>query len=586
MASERVERRLAAILAADVAGYSRLMAADEEGTLARLQAHRRELIDPKITDHHGRTVKTTGDGILVEFASAVDALRCALEIQQGMANRNRQEAPGAAIRFRVGLTVGDIILQGNDIFGDGVNIAARIEGLAEPGGISVSEDAYRQVRGKLDVVFEDTGEQPLKNLPHPVRIYRVSPGSGAALPRPTLALPDKPSIAVLAFQNIGGDPEQEYFADGMVDDIITELSRMRWLFVIARNSSFTYKGRAVDVKQVGRELGVRYVLEGSIRRAGDRVRITGQLIDAATAAHLWADRFDGSLADVFELQDQVTASVIAAIAPKLEQAEINRAKYKPTENLDAYDYYLKAMAEFRLWTREGNDEALRLFGQAYSIDPSFSSAWGMAARCYSQRKSCGWLVDRSREIAEAERLARRAAALGKDDAVALTSAAIALAYVVGDLDDGAELAERALALNPNLAIAWLYSGWIKVWLGEIDPALKDLAKAMRLNPHDPQVFNMQAATAVAYFFAGRHAEAAALAEKALRQQPNYLLAASALAASSAMAGRQTEAQRAIARIHQLDPNLRLSNLTDLFAIRKPEHFSAWKEALRKAGLPE
>ena len=326
-----------------------------------------------------------------------------------------------------------MIGEGGDIYGEGVNIAARLEALAEPGGVCISAKVHEEVRGKLDCAFEDMGEQAVKNISRPVRAYRLRPDKpvdGAAPARPTLSLPDKPSIAVLPFQNMSGDPEQEYFADGMVEDITTALSRMRWLFVIARNSSFTYKGRAVDVKQVGRELGVRYVLEGSVRKAGNRVRITGQLIDAATGAHLWADRFDGELADIFELQDQVTSSVVGAIAPKLEQAEIERVKRKPTESLDAYDYFLRGMAAFHQFSKAANAEALEMFSRAIERDPRFASAYGMAARCYLQRKGFGWVATAEREIAEAEKLARRAAELGRDDAVALCAAGFSLCIVV------------------------------------------------------------------------------------------------------------------------------------------------------------
>jgi len=324
MVEQRVERRLTAIFAGDVAGYSRLMGADEEGTLSRLNAHRREFLEPKIAQHRGRIVKRTGDGILIEFASAVDAARCAVEIQHGMIERNAPEPQDKRIEFRIGIHVGDIIIEDGDMFGDGVNIAARLEGIAQPGGICISDDAYRQVRGKLDANFQDAGEQELKNIARPVRVYHLRPGGGAT-ETPALALPDKPSIAVLPFQNMSGDPEQEYFADGMVEDIITGLSRIKWLFVIARNSTFTYKGRATDVKQVGRELGVRYVLEGSVRKAADRVRITGQLIDAATGAHVWAQRFDRRLEDIFALQDEITLNVVGAIEPSLRDAEIERA---------------------------------------------------------------------------------------------------------------------------------------------------------------------------------------------------------------------------------------------------------------------
>ena len=378
------------------------------------------------------------------------------------------------------------------------------------------------MRGKLDCTFEDMGEQSVKNIARPIRAYRLRLGTAAesaSAARPSLSLPDKPSIAVLPFQNMSGDPEQEYFADGMVEEIITALSRIRWLFVIARNSSFTYKGRAVDVKQVGRELGVRYVLEGSVRKAGNRVRITGQLIDTSTGAHLWAERFDGGLEDIFDLQDQVTASVVGAIAPKLEQAEIERAQRKPTESLDAYDYFLRGMAAFHQWTREANNEALSLVYKAIDLDPNFASAYSLAARCYAQRKTHGWVTDRAYEIAETARLARRAGELGRDDAVALNAAGIALAFVVGDVDGGAAYIDRALVLNPNLAAAWLHSGWIKVWLGEPELAIEHEARAMRLSPHDPLFFSMQAATAFAHCISGRFAEALSWAEMSMREQP-------------------------------------------------------------------
>jgi TolB-like protein/tetratricopeptide (TPR) repeat protein len=404
---------------------------------------------------------------------------------------------------------------------------------------------------------------------------------------PTLVLPDKPSIAVLPFQNMSGDPEQEYFADGIVEDITMALSQLRWLFVIARNSSFTYKGRAVDVKQVGRELGVRYVLEGSVRKEKNRVRITGQLIDAVTGAHLWADRFEGSLEDIFDLQDRVTASVVGAIAPKLEQAEIERAKRKPTENLDAYDYYLRAMASLYQWTKESNDQALRLLYKAIELDPNFATAYGMASWCYVWRKTQGWVTDDARETAEATRLARRAVELGNDDAVALSAGGYALAHIVGDLDGGAAYIERALVLNPNLAGAWLNSGWVRVWLGETEMAIEHLARAMRLSPLDPILFRMQGATASAHLFACRYDEASLWAEKALRQNPNLRQALRVAAASHALAGRLEKAQKAIARMCQLEPDLHISTLKhQLPAFRRPEDLARYLEGLRMAGVPE
>src|SRR5450759_4230868 len=473
MAKARVERRLAAILAADVAGYSRLMGVDEEGTLAALKAYRRDIIDPKIAEHHGRIVKTTGDGALVEFGSAVDAMRCAMEIQGTMAERNAATPEDQRIEFRIGINVGDIIIDDGDIYGDGVNIAARIETLASPGAICLSDNAYQQIKGKLALDVSDMGEQRLKNIPQPVRLYSIRLDGTSA--RPALALPDRPSIAVLPFQNMSGDAEQEYFADGMVEDIITALSRMRWLFVIARNSSFTYKGRTVDVKQVGRELGVRYVLEGSVRKSVNRVRITGQLIDALTGTHLWADRFDGALEDIFDLQDRVTASVVSAVAPKLERVEIERAKRKPTESLDAYDYYLRGVASAIPYTREGDNEALRLFYRAIELDPDFAVAYGWAAWIFVTRKSNGWMTDRALEIAEAVRLGRRAVELGDDDAAALCWGGFALAYVAYELDDGIAYVDRALVLNPNLAAAWYVSAWLRVYIGEPEDAIERLA---------------------------------------------------------------------------------------------------------------
>lgn len=579
-------RRVTAILAFDVVGYSRLMGADDEGTLAQLKAHRRDLIDPKIKEHQGRIVKTTGDGTLAEFASVVDALRCVIEIQRDMRIHNTDIPQEKRIEFRAGLNVGDIIIDGDDIYGDGVNVAARLESMADPGGICVSARVYEDTHGKLDVGFEDAGEQQLKNIAWPVRVYRVRLDGRAIKARPALALPDKPSIAVLAFDNLSGDAEQEYFADGMVEEIIMALSRLRWLFVIARNSSFTYKGRAVDVKQIGRELGVRYILEGSVRRAGTKVRIAGQLIDTSTGAHLWADRFEGDAADMFALQDQVTASVVGAIAPKLEQAEIARALRKPTGSLDAYDYFLRGMAAIHRWQREPTEEALAMFYRAMELDPNFASAYGMAARCYSVRKASGWMTDRARETAEAERVARRAAELGKDDALALATAGIAIAFVVGDLDEGSALIDRALALNPNLAWGWLFSGWVRVWGGEPDIGIERVSRALRLNPYDPHIFSMYSALACGHLFARRYADAATWAESAMREQPNTLIATSVAAASNALAGQITQTEKALARLRQLGPSLCLRNIADLLPIRRPEDAAILTEGLRKAGLPE
>ena len=581
MAEARVERRLAAILAADVAGYSRLMGVDEEGTLAALKAYRRELIDPKIAEHRGRIVKTTGDGALVEFASAVDATRCAMEIQRAMAERNADVAEDRRIEFRIGINVGDIIIDEGDIYGDGVNIAARVESLARPGAICLSDSAYQQIKGKLTLDVSDMGEQQLKNIAQPVRVYSIRLDGTPA----RLALPDKPSIAVLPFQNMSGDPEQDYFADGIVEDIITALSRFQNLFVIARNSSFTYKGRAVDVKQVSRELGVRYVLEGSVRKSTNRVRITGQLIDATTGAHLWADHFDGTLEDVFDLQDQVTVSVVSAIAPKLEQVEIERAKRKPTESLDAYDYFLRGTASLHQGTKEAIGEALRLFYQAIELDPEFSSAYGMAAWCYVVRKTNGWMRDLVQEVAETTRLAQRATELGRDDAVALCWGGYALAYVAGDVDAGLAFIDQALALNPNLATAWNYSGWVRIFRGEHQSAMDCFERALRLSPRDPTVFHTRTGIAYANLLAGHYDKASSAARDALRDQ-TWLGGLRVLAASKALAGQLEEAREAVDRLLQLDPAVRISNLKDRISPLRPEDFAKYADGLRKAGLPE
>jgi TolB-like protein len=586
VAPERVERKLAAILAADVVGYSRLIGADEEGTLARLKAHRKELIDPKIAEHRGRVVKVTGDGILIEFSSAVAALRCAVEVQSAMADRNASEREDRRIEFRAGLHQGDIIVEDGDILGDGVNVAARLEALAEPGGICVSQRIHEDALGKVDTVFEDLGEQQLKNIVRPVRVYRVRREGGPAREQPTLALPDRPSIAVLPFQNMSGDPEQEYFTDGMVEEIITGLSRMRWLFVIARNSSFAYKGKSPDIRQVGRELGVRYVLEGSVRKAKDRLRITGQLIDTATGAHLWADRFEGSLEDVFELQDHVTSNVIGAIAPKLEQAEIERAKRKPTDNLDAYDYYLRGMASLYRWSRESISEALQLFYRAIELDPDFASAYGAAAWCYFWRMANGWITDYSQEVAEATRLGDKAEELGSADAIALSFGGIVLGYVGGNVGAGIAMIDRALALNPNLATAWSASGLLRIYLGDRATGIEHTARAMRLSPLDPLTFLMHHITAMGNFYSGRYDEASRLAETACRERPNFLPSIRLAAASNALAGRVDEARGFIVRALQLDPELHVSNLKNRIGPFRLDDSTKLIEGLRKAGLPE
>ena len=580
---QRVQRRLAAILAADVVGYSALMQRAEEATYAEFERLRRELIEPSLCSHEGRLIKTTGDGALAEFASPLAAMRCAVEIQDRLASGS------SPLRLRVGINLGDVIVgQDGELYGDGINIAVRLEGIADPGGILISEKVFSEVEGKLDVCFEDRGGQQLKNISRPVRAYAVCAGThsvpteGLGTAPPLL---DKPSIAVLPFQNMSGDPEQDYFADGVVEDIITALSRFKSLFVIARNSSFTYKGKAVDIKQIGRELGVRYVLEGSVRKAANRVRIAAQLINASTGAHLWADRFDGVIEDIFELQDQVTTSVVGAITPTLERAEIGRAVLKPTNSLDAYDHYMRGIASAYQWTNEANSEALRHYYKAIELDPNFALAHALATCCYSWRKINQRVTDIAREIAETKRLAERATQLGQDDAQVLCWSGAALAFVVGEVDAGVALVDRALRLNPNLMDAWLSSGLVRLVLGEWNLAVEHFARAIRLSPFDPLLFLMQGGTASGHFYAGRYDEAAVWSAKSIGENPNFSSAWRIAAASNAFLGRQEQAQKAVARLQQLEPALRIATITYAVPLH-PSALARIKEGLRKAGLPE
>jgi TolB-like protein len=550
-------RRLAAILAADVAGYSRLMGADEEGTHERRKALRRELLDPKIAEHHGRIVKTTGDGLLVEFASVVDAVRYAVEVQRAMPERDTDVRADNRIELRIGLNLGDVIVEGDDLYGDGVNIAARLEALADAGGVFVSNTVHDHVRDRLPFVFEDLGEQEVKNIARPVRVYRVrdtdaAKTPSAAAPR-ALPLPDKPSIAVLPFANISGDPEQEYFADGMVEEITTALSRIRWLFVIARNSSFTYKGQAVDVKQVGRELGVRYVLEGSVRKAGGRVRITAQLIDATSGAHLWADRFDGSLEDVFELQDKVAISVAGVIEPTLQAAEIRRSSGRLTSDLTAYDLYLRALANFPWFGREQMAKALDLFEQAIEHDPGFAPALAWAAVCYTRRRLDGHAEGSQSAHRRAASLAEQALALAGGDPGVLANVAL----VLGD-DESAEISsaisliDRSLALNPSSARAWFISGLLRVLAGECDKAIEHLETSLRLGPRDPVGVPLYVIGS-AHFFSHRFSEATEKLALSVRAYSGWPLPYRTLAACYAHMGRLDDARAVIEQLRTVGP---------------------------------
>jgi adenylate cyclase len=590
VAGERLERRLAAVLAADVAGYSRLMGADERGTLEALKAHRREVVDPAIADHKGRIVKTTGDGMLVEFASAVDAVTCAMTVQEKMADRNGSFTP--KITFRIGINIGDIIIDGDDIFGDGVNVAARVENECEPGGVCLSGSAFEQVRGKTKFTFDDLGERLLKNIDRPVRLYAACPATSAAVATvkpPTesakpLALPDRPSIAVLPFTNMSGDPEQEYFADGMVEDIITALSRFKSLFVIARNSSFTYKGKAVDIKQVGRELGVRYVLEGSVRKAGGRVRITGQLIEAATGAHIWADRIDGALEDVFELQDEVTLRVVGAIEPSITQAEINRAQEKTTSNLDAYDFYLKALAVHYSQTPADIEEALRLLDRAIELDPNYSWAKAFAAYIHAFRQTQGWVRRTDQEIGR--KLAREAIVLSRDDPNTLGYAAHALALMSREFEVPVACMDRALQLNPNSAGILMRSGHLRTWVSEPDLAMDHFTRSIRLTPLDPQLGYHYVGISICHVMKGDFEKALDYARRAAREMPRWIGPWSNIAVAAVNAGQQHEAEAAVKQMLALSPGytvaLRIAN--SLFRDQWVNDIIV--RGLRAAGLPE
>jgi adenylate cyclase len=588
MAEAHVQRRLAAIVAADVAGYSRLMGADEVGTLAALKALRREIVDPAIAAHEGRIVKTTGDGMLVEFASAVEAVTCAVAIQEKVAD---QIGEGPRIQLRIGINIGDIIIDGDDIFGDGVNVAARVENECEPGGVCLSGSAFEQVRGKTGIAFDELGDRPLKNIDRPVRLYSArlagSPAATSAdLPSETaspLPLPDKPSVAVLPFQNMSGDPEQEYFADGMVEEIITALSRFKSLFVIARNSSFTFKGKAVDIKEVGRKLGVRYVLEGSVRKASGKVRISGQLIDAVTGAHIWADRFERDLTDVFALQDEVTVAVVSAIQPKLLQTEIAMAARRLPENLTAYDFYLRGLPQYYLMTRKSVAEAMRLAHRALELDPGFDQAARLAALCHTQNVLQGYAIDPQFERKEAVRLSRLALSIDDSDPETLARAAFISAYLVGDSESEIEMADRAVALNPNSYGAWHARGWVYRVAGLPEEAIRSFERAVRTSPVDPWLYSSFAGMGYALIELGRFDEAIVAGKKALRQAHSHPVPYRCLAAAFAHLGRDADAHEAAAHLLELDPAFTISSW---IARGGQSNAKLFIEGLRKAALPE
>jgi adenylate cyclase len=581
LASERIERRLTAILAADVAGYSRLVEADEEGTLSQWKALWGTVIEPKIKEHRGRIARVIGDGILAEFASVIDAVRCAVEVQRSVAERNANAPQDKRIEFRVGINFGELIIEHGDFWGDGVNIAARLEALAHPGGICVSGRVQEDTQGKLEIAFEFMGEQNLKNIVRPVRVYRVR-FDGVTKSTPALPLPSKPSIVVLPFQNMSGDPNQDYFADGVVEDITTALSRIRWLFVIARNSSFTYKGRMVDVKQVGRELGVRYALEGSVRKAANRVRVTAQLIDAVTGHHVWAERYDRELAAIFALQDEITERVVAAVEPQLYAAEGIRAKRKPPESLDAWECVVRALSCVN--SRSQNDYAMarELLERAIELDPAYAQAYALFAYVMGLEVLYGW---KPREIALARALeaAQKAVVLDSDDAWAH----FALGFVYGMTRRAEEAVvehEKALALNPNFALAYTYQGSALAYLGRGEEALLKIDASERLSPRGLFQGVNNVCRAAAHFSAEQHRDAVSCARKSILDSPGIVTGYRMLVVNCALIGEIDEARAALKIVKRLQPDISLRWIAESVLFTRERDRQNYIEGFRLAGL--
>jgi len=583
MAETRVERRLAAILAADVAGYSRLIGTDEEGTLAALKAHRRELIDPKIAEYRGRIVKTTGDGALVEFASAVDAVRCAVEVQRAIAERNVNLPDERRIEFRIGINVGDIVFDEGDIFGDGVNIAARLEGLAEPGGICITGRVHEDVQGKLDVGFEDAGEQQLKNISRPVKVFRIrteKPAPGAVMRSESS---QRPSIAVLPFQNMSGDPEQEYFADGMVDEIITGLSRIKWLSVVSRNSSYIYKNKPVTIADVAKKLGVRYVLEGGVRRSGNRVRITAQLIDAETDGHLWAEQYDRLLGDVFALQDEITMRVVGAIEPSVRKAEIDRIKRRRPETFTAYDLLLRSQQFVFAGMPAEAAKAIELLEEALKLEPDYSAAHAYLSWCLHARFGRGGLREEDRLAAVNH--ARAAVTLGSDDATALAIAALVLAYDGHEISAALKVFDRATELSNCNVFALCWNAAILAWIGHTDLAIERAQRALRLGPFDSLIWRAHHALSIAYFNGKKYEDAADAARSVIAANPAYSLPRAILAAALVRLGRFDEAKATAQTVLEREPSFTIHG-TARYAELEPAVFRPMADAWREAGLPE
>ena len=583
----RVERRLAAILAADVVGYSRLMGADERGTLERLQRHRRELIEPKLAEHRGRIVKLMGDGALAEFASVVDAVQCAAEIQQAMAECNHAAPEAERIAFRIGVNLGDVIVEGDDLYGDGVNVASRLEGLAEPGGVCISAKVHEEVRDRLELGFEDLGEREVKNIVRPLRVYQVvlspavkpaQPGVAAPLP----SLPDKPSIVVLAFQNMSGDPEQEYFADGIAEDIITDLSKIAGLFVIARNSAFTYKGKAVNLQEVSRELGVRHVLEGSVRKAGNRVRVTAQLIDGSSGGHVWAERYDRELTDIFEVQDEVTGEIVAALKVHLTADERRRVESRGTSSLQAHDRFLRGRQLFWQMSRASIAQAQTLFGEAIALDGAFCLAHAYLAFTHAQQAVNRWSADPEGSLERAQRLVDRALTLDASEAEAHYVQGIVHLWQQKNADQAIADAERAIALDPNFARGYGSLGAALHYAGRSEEALEHLATMARLDPHHPPSY--QHFLAQAHFALGHFEEAIAALTARLARQPHSDVSRVLLAACYGHLGRADEARAEWEEALRVNPDYSIEHRRQILPYKNPGDFERVVEGLRKAGI--
>ena len=577
-----MERRLAAIFAADVVGYSRLVGADEEGTLARLQAHWRELIEPKIAEHQGRIVKTTGDGVLAEFASPVKAVRCAIDVQHGMSDRNASVPHGQRIEFRIGINLGDVIVEEGDIFGDGVNVAARLESIAEPGAVYISRTVRDFVDGTAEIVLEDLGERELKNIAKPVQVFRIAaPAQVAGAAPASPAVPHKPSIAVLPFMNMSGDAEQEYFSDGITEDLITDLSKISALFVIARNSSFAYKGRSVKVQEIGRDLGVRFVLEGSIRKAGNRVRITAQLIDADSGGHVWAERFDRDLTDIFATQDEVVENIVGALAVKLTQNEAQRLRRHATANVEAYETWLRARELLGGSTRDSVLQAKAMHRRAIEIDPNFAAPHAGVALAALAEYVSGWAAEPAQALDETERWARRAVELNDQEPVSHMALGSALLW---RRDHAGALAEfrRMIALDPNFAQGHSATGLALMYAGRAAEALEAFALAMRLDPHYSGI--VLHFLAQAHFSLGHYEPAAQRLRERIARTPGTDSSRMLLASCYGHLGRMEEARRAWAEMLKINPDFSLEQRARVLPYKDPGDFQRIVDGLTKAGL--